>query len=155
MGNRFIHSHLTMRELFWLNVDIYYDITDEDCWNWIGPKRTGYGSLYKDNIKMYAHIYSYSTFKGPVGDLLVCHKCDNKRCVNPNHLFLGTHKDNTLDCWHKNLHGVDRKIQQSDVSKIKKLYLEDGLTQKEISVMFNVHQSEISKTIAGKRNSHA
>ena len=71
-----------------------------NCWNWIGPKhRQGYGY----HKQMMAHRYSYKYYKDDFNPTMcVCHKCDNPSCVNPDHLFLGTHKDNMQDMVKKN-----------------------------------------------------
>jgi len=74
------------------------------CWEWGSPRnKAGYGVLglpTKRNVL--AHRYSFQHFRGPITDgLNVLHKCDNPPCVNPSHLFLGTHKDNSHDCVRK------------------------------------------------------
>ena len=87
---------------FWL----YCDRSDmSGCWIWTGSLNTGgYGQIKqaRSNKKILAHRLSYQINRGPIPDgAVVLHKCDNTRCVNPDHLFLGTQSDNMLDAMRK------------------------------------------------------
>jgi hypothetical protein len=85
-------------------------IDNNGCWIWQhGKTEKGYGIMYiympgrtKKGVKRKAHRISYEAFNGPIPEgLLVCHSCDVPSCVNPEHLWLGTHKDNTQDMMRK------------------------------------------------------
>ena len=78
----------------------------DDCWLWTGakgPKGYGQSNLrFGDCVEHRAHRIAWRLYKGPIPKgLLVCHHCDKPSCVNPDHLFLGTHFDNIHDCIRK------------------------------------------------------
>jgi len=89
---------------FWKQVD--KSGGDDACWIWNGYKLTsGYGQYYHVG----AHRVAWIETHGDIPDnLLVCHHCDNPSCVNPKHLFLGTHRDNTQDMIAKGRGRVNR-----------------------------------------------
>lgn len=79
------------------------------CWfflNAIKPSGYCYFKFAGEGARLLAHRASYKIYKGEIPKgMLVLHDCDNRLCVNPDHLFLGTHKDNTQDMIRKGRHG--------------------------------------------------
>jgi hypothetical protein len=90
----------------------------QTCWIWTGaliPK--GYGMIGKDGGRELAHRVAYELFIGPIPEgMFVLHRCDNRRCVNPKHLFLGTNTDNMQDMIAK---GRARHIRGEECSFAK------------------------------------
>lgn len=95
-------------ERFWKKVD---KKEPDECWEWKGGIRgkNGYGAFKYEGKTASAHKVSYLISNGEIPDgMLVCHTCDNRKCVNPKHLFLGSHQDNYDDAIQKG-----RIVQQS------------------------------------------
>ena len=130
------------------------------CWNWKGSIVNGYGWIYftpkkvggkAHGLFMSTHRASWIIFNGVIPDgMMVCHKCDNRLCVNPDHLFIGTAKDNANDMVRKGRanppigeRGGFSKLKERDVVNILKM-LELGKLQKDIADKYNVSKITIS-----------
>lgn len=85
------------------------------CWVWTACCASGYGSLRVGSRMVGAHRASYILHKGKIPrGLFVLHKCDNKKCVNPQHLFVGTQKRNMDDMRRKGRQALGRRLNHGD-----------------------------------------
>ena len=95
----------------------------DDCWEWLGGKVKGYGQLRDGSRRVLAHRYSWQVFKGPIPvGKLVLHKCNNKACVNPNHLYLGNECDNAVDLKSSGFVPMSCILTNEQVINIRKDY---------------------------------
>lgn len=150
------------KEIFWNKVE-----KTDGCWIWQGGKnKDGYGTItssteYGIYSSRLAHRISYWLTYGDYDTKLkVCHECDNPSCVNPNHLFLGTQKDNMVDMVNKNrnfaitkpesqIRGEEvhcAKLTMDKAREIRKIYKE-GATLDELAQVYNVSIQSIFKVV--------
>lgn len=124
------------------------------CWLWGGYAQLGYGTFGIGNqISRLAHRVSFNLYRGeiPKGKK-VCHSCDVTSCVNPDHLFLGTQKQNVHDMLSKGrgFKGACKlKIKREQVLEIRSLK-GLGMTHSKIAAMFGVSRPTISLIMSGK-----
>lgn len=132
---------------------------DDECWLWTGPKKpNGYGAVLmgdRTTPHLQAHRVAYELAFGLIGSgLCVCHRCDQRNCVNPKHLFLGTNSDNMRDAAAKGRLSVpkpkSRKVSDDQVAEIRAL-VASGLSQRIVRERFGLSSAFISQVIAGKR----
>lgn len=139
----------------------------DECWEWTGhcaKSGLGYGKFRVDGGARMAHRISFQIANGPPPtDKCVCHKCDNPKCVNPNHLFLGTSAENHNDALKKGrafcfkpMNGERHpmtKLKDVDVCEIRRLASE-GISSTELSLKFNVNRRVIATIKRGDSWKH-
>jgi hypothetical protein len=147
-----VYPRQSIDERFWSKVD---KKTTEECWNWKASFCGKYGQITVDKEKHLAHRFSWIIHHGNPGNLLVCHKCDNPSCVNPNHLFLGTPLENTHDMISKNRKPLGEKHRSSKLTT-EQIYdiRACNLSQTQLAAIYGVDQSQISNIKNRKQWKH-
>lgn len=127
------------------------------CIEWTGALRTGYGQFHLRRLSanIPAHRVSWIRHNGPIADgLFVCHACDNRRCVNPAHLFLGTAADNSADMVTKGrANGCPRPGASNPRAKLLPVEVDairlSSASCRELSEAFGVSKSQIHRIKTG------
>jgi hypothetical protein len=130
---------------YWANVPTNLPV--DACWEWQGKR--GYGHFGSDR----AHRIAYEASHGPIpAGLFVCHHCDNPPCVNPAHLFAGTHDDNSADMVAKGRASRSpyrtHKIDLDTARQIRSAYA-DGATTTELGERFAIRRGQVGKILRG------
>lgn len=132
------------------------------CWEWTGamggPKRSRYGHFKVLGKTMVAHRFAWIARRGEIPDgMIICHHCDNPKCVNPEHLFIGTHSDNAIDSSRKgrrSRHGNHKtfgvihphaKLTDSDVRRIR----QSPLSSRALGLILKVSHTVILRARRG------
>lgn len=131
------------------------------CWEWEGyvKKENGYGELSVNGSNKYAHRVSYVIHNGEIPDgKWVLHKCHNKTCVNPDHLYLGDVRDNVQDSmeegsfWNggqlkEGEENLSSKLTEDAVREIRELYENTDMTQRELSKKFETSVGNVNRIV--------
>jgi hypothetical protein len=139
-------QNLSVKDRFWTKVKIG---SKTDCWPWKMIKNDRYGMFRFYNRRLIAsHRVAYELVFGPIPDgLHVCHKCDFRPCCNPDHLFLGTAKDNLGDAMKKGRMSIGERHGNAKLTDFKVrtilALLKQGVPQSKLARRFAVSQSVI------------
>jgi hypothetical protein len=126
------------------------------CWIWTGPKHggrsgTGYGQMTRKELgpAMPAHRASWILNRGPIPDgVMVCHKCDNRICVNPDHLYLGTNADNMRDRSQRGyVHQM--RLDEAKVREMRQLR-QQGWSWRKLAARYGVHHNAVVDATMGR-----
>jgi hypothetical protein len=143
-----MHGNIDRR--FWSKVDIR---SSDECWEWLAGlhglnPRNRYGAFWGGERMVKAHRFSYESYYGSIpNNKLILHKCDNKLCVNPKHLYVGTEADNISDREKRNpvsreLSGVTHtKLYEYEIYDIRNL--RGKMLQSRVASIYNVSKNVI------------
>lgn len=138
-----------------------YEIDESGCWLWTGGTRQNskgvpYPRHWTDDRKLIgAHRFSFELVRGAIPKgMYVCHKCDTPLCVNPDHLFVGTHHDNMHDMVQKKRSFTGRgenkkgraKLTNKQADQIRKM----DISHQKLAVMFGVSATTIGRIKSGE-----
>lgn len=142
------HSHADVMEI----IRRKSQVLPSGCVVWLGRVRNGYGLICFEDKMQNVHRTVYVICNGPIPDgLNALHTCDNRRCWNQEHVYLGTNVKNIADKCSRDRSG--KKLTIAKVIEIRQRHAA-GATQCELAAEFDVRQSNISRAINGKRWAH-
>ncbi|MBM4393124.1 MAG: HNH endonuclease [Deltaproteobacteria bacterium] len=120
------------------------------CWLWTGARSTnGYGQTPRNR---HAHRLAFEILVGSIPDgQHVLHRCDTRACVNPDHLFLGTHADNMADKMSKGRHRAPLRLPALSSDVMREICESNGVAQHILADLHGVSQATISRIRTGRR----
>lgn len=134
------------------------------CWEWTGNKGPhGYGGFQFDGEKRRAHRISWQIANGMVAprDKMVLHTCDNRGCVNPEHLYLGTHQQNMDDMTARDRRNPPKgeehhasKLTERDVLAMRGMWTGGNFTQRELGEVYNVTRRHVKEIVNNRAWKH-
>lgn len=127
------------------------------CWLWTGGLfGNGYGHVVGRDGRGSAHRFAYTHFRGPIpSGLVVCHTCDVRACVNPDHLFLGTQADNVADRNQKGRHARGERIGGAKLTAAQVLEIfQSSDCQRDLAARYGVEDKAIWRIRSGRRWAH-
>jgi hypothetical protein len=150
------------RDKFWSFVD--KSGGEDECWKWTRGRTGEYGIVNIDGTQMQTHRASWTLTRGeiPVG-MSICHRCDVPICVNPSHLFLGTHADNMRDMgakgrWRNVAHVGSKngfaRLNETLVAEMRLLRKSTGLSYQKIAKQYGVSWATAYFAVTGKNWKH-
>ena len=117
------------------------------CWEWCGDTFRGYGRYMGHQ----AHRVSWALTHGNFDEKLnALHKCDNRKCVNPDHIYLGTQGQNLVDMWRRGRRVTNNGVKKHSfdtILKIRELYETDEFSLSELGRIFGMHRSMVYKIV--------
>jgi len=130
----------------------FVDVTPGGCWRYSGSHDTGgYGMFWFEGKHHKAHRLSYRHFVGEINDGLdVCHSCDVRDCIRPDHLWTGTRLENMQDASRK-CRSANARLTMNEVREIRQLYEAGGVSQRSLARQYGVGQQTISRIVRRER----
>jgi hypothetical protein len=149
--NQFLSNrNKTLAERLWEDVDRR---EEHECWEWQGNRTNkGYGRFNYLKKTYFTHRVAWELHNGTIPDgMVICHRCDNRSCCNPAHLFLGTQSENVADMIHKdrNARGkrnTNAKLVDSDIVAIRQL-ADAGVTVSSIAEQYGIAYQTVRRIV--------
>jgi len=117
----------------------------DECWEWQAATTNGYGRIQIGGKTAHAHRVAVKLDGRNPGDAMVCHTCDNKLCVTPEHLYVGSRKDNAADMVEAG--SSTRKLTEEQAAQIREEYAENTLSQQDMADKYNVSDGTINRIV--------